>query len=96
MTYWGTGRAGVMVLELAYRSGSAHGTRPFLQREVRRCFLDPHQRCAAMGDAERILEEAVMVQAYFPKKFTVAGAHVHDFRADPQDYYRMDKVWLTC
>jgi len=40
-------------------------------------------------------DEAVMVQAYFPKKFTVAGAHVRDFRADPQDYYRMDKVWLA-
>jgi hypothetical protein len=25
----------------------------------------------------------------------VVGAHVRDFRADPSDYYRMDKVWLA-
>jgi hypothetical protein len=37
----------------------------------------------------------MIVQAYFPKKFTVVGSHVRDFRADPQDYYRMDKVWLA-
>jgi hypothetical protein len=36
-----------------------------------------------------------MVQAYFPRKFTVASAQVHGFRADPQDYYRMDRVWLA-
>jgi len=49
-----------------------------------------------MGDAQRILQEqAIIVQAYFPKKFTVVGAQVRDFRADPSDYYRMDKVWLA-
>jgi peptide/nickel transport system substrate-binding protein len=102
MTYWGHRPLGVMVLELAYRSGSVWNESHFANAKFDAALdralgiLDPHERSAAMGDAERILqEEAVMVQAYFPKKFTVAGAHVRDFRADPQDYYRMDKVWLA-
>ena len=102
MTYWGHRPLGIMVLELAYRSGSAWNESHFANARFDTALdkalgiLDPHQRSAAMGECERILQdEAVMVQAYFPKKFTVAGAHVRDFRADPQDYYRMDKVWLA-
>ena len=102
MTYWGHRPLGVMVLALAYRSGSAwnesHFSNPKFDAALDHALgiLDPRERSAAMGDAERILqEEAVMVQAYFPKKFTVAGARVRGFRADPQDYYRMDKVWLA-
>jgi peptide/nickel transport system substrate-binding protein len=102
MTYWGHRPLGVMVLELAYRSGSvwneSHFSNPQFDAALDRALgiLDPHERSAAMGDAERILqEEAVMVQAYFPRKFTVASAQVRNFRADPQDYYRMDRVWLA-
>jgi peptide/nickel transport system substrate-binding protein len=102
MTYWGHRPLGVMVLELAYRSGSVWNESHFANAKFDAALdralgiLDPHERSAAMGDAERILqEEAVMVQAYFPRKFTVAGARVRGFRADPQDYYRMDKVWLA-
>jgi peptide/nickel transport system substrate-binding protein len=102
MTYWGHRPLGVMVLELAYRSGSvwneSHFSNPKFDAALDHALgiLDPRERSVAMGDAERILqEEAVMVQAYFPKKFTVAGSRVRGFRADPQDYYRMDKVWLA-
>jgi peptide/nickel transport system substrate-binding protein len=102
MTYWAHRPLGVMVLELAYRSGSvwneSHFSNAGFDAALDRALgiLDPHERSAAMGDAERILQEqAVMVQAFFPKKFTVASARVRDFRADPQDYYRMDKVWLA-
>ena len=102
MTYWGHRPLGIMVLELAYRSGSAWNESHFSNARFDAAvdhalgILDPHERSVAMGDAERILqEEAVMVQAYFPKKFTVASAQVHGFRADPQDYYRMDRVWLA-
>jgi peptide/nickel transport system substrate-binding protein len=102
MTYWAHRPLGVMVLELAYRSGSvwneSHFSNPKFDAALDHALgiLDPHERSAAMGAAQRILqEEAVMVQAYFPKKFTVASARVRDFRADPQDYYRMDKVWLA-
>jgi peptide/nickel transport system substrate-binding protein len=102
MTYWAHRPLGVMALELAYRSGSvwneSHFANPRFDAALDQALavLDPRQRSAAMGAAERILqEEAVMVQAYFPRKFTVASARVRDFRADPQDYYRMDKVWLA-
>ena len=102
MTYWGHRPLGIMVLELAYRSGSVWNESHFANSRFDTALdkalgiLDPRQRSAAMGECERILQdEAVMVQAFFPKKFTVAGANVRDFRADPQDYYRMDKVWLA-
>ncbi|HEY0341401.1 MAG TPA: hypothetical protein VGC34_11395, partial [Steroidobacteraceae bacterium] len=85
-----------------YRSGSvwneSHFSNPEFDVALDRALgiLDPRQRSVALGEAERILQEqAIIVQAYFPKKFTVMGAHVRDFCADPQDYYRMDKVWLA-
>jgi peptide/nickel transport system substrate-binding protein len=102
MTYWGHRPLGIMVLELAYRSGSVWNESHFANAsfdaalDKALAILDPRQRAVAMGDAERILQqEAVMVQAYFAKKFTVVGAHVRGFRADPRDYYRMDGVWLA-
>lgn len=102
MTYWAHRPLGIMVLELAYRSGSVWNESHFSNQRFDAALdkalgiLDPHERSAAMGDAERILqEEAVMVQPYFPRKFTAAAARVRGFRADPQDYYRMDKVWLA-
>jgi peptide/nickel transport system substrate-binding protein len=102
MTYWAHRPLGIMVLELAYRAHSVWNESHFNNAQFDAALdralgiLDPHERSQAMGDAERILqEEAIIVQAYFPKKFTVVGAHVRNFRADPQDYYRMDKVWLA-
>jgi peptide/nickel transport system substrate-binding protein len=102
ITYWAHRPLGIMVLELAYRAHSvwneSHFNNPQFDAAINRAqgILDPHERSVAMGEAQRILqEEAIIVQAYFPKKFTVVGPHVRDFRADPQDYYRMDKVWLA-
>ena len=102
MTYWGHRPLGIMVLELAYRSHSvwneSHFNNAQFDAAIDRALgiLDPHERSKVMGEAQRILQEqAIIVQAYFPKKFTVVGAHVRDFRADPSDYYRMDKVWLA-
>ena len=102
MTYWAHRPLGIMALELAYRSGSvwneSHFANASFDAVLDRALgiLDPRQRSVAMGEAERILqEEAVMVQAFFPKKFTVVSDRVRGFRADPQDYYRMDRVWLA-
>ena len=102
MTYWAHRPQGIMTLELAYRSGSAwnesgfSNTRFDAALDTAAGILDPRERSRAMGECERILQEqAVMVQAYFPKKFTVVSSRVRGFRADPQDYYRMDKVWLA-
>ena len=102
MTYWAHRPQGFMTLELAYRSGSAwnesgfSNTRFDAALDTAAGILDPRERSRAMGECERILQDqAVMVQAYFPKKFTVVSSRVRGFRADPQDYYRMDKVWLA-
>jgi peptide/nickel transport system substrate-binding protein len=102
MTYWGHRPLGIMVLELAYRSGSVWNESHFSNARFDAALdtalgiLDPRERSRAMGECERILQDqAVMVQAYFPKKFTVVSSRVRGFRADPQDYYRMDGVWLA-
>jgi peptide/nickel transport system substrate-binding protein len=102
MTYWAHRPLGVMALELAYRSGAVWNESHFSNREFDAALdkalgiLDPQQRARAMGVAERILQEqAVIVQPFFPEKFTAVTAKVRGFRADPSDYYRMDKVWLA-
>jgi peptide/nickel transport system substrate-binding protein len=102
MTYWGHRPLGVMVLELAYRSGSVWNESHFANAKFDAALdtalgiLEPRQRAQAMADAERILQdEAVMLQPYFAEKFTAVSANVRGFRADPSDYYRMDRVWLA-
>jgi peptide/nickel transport system substrate-binding protein len=102
MTYWAHRPLGVMALELAYRSGSvwneSHFANPHFDAALDRALgiLEPRRRALAMADAERILQgDAVMLQPFFAEKFTAVNANVHDFRADPSDYYRMDKVWLS-
>ena len=102
ITYWAHRPQGIMTLELAYRSGSAWNESHFVNAQFDAALdkasgiLEPRERSRAMGECERILQDqAVMVQAYFPKKFTVVSSRVRNFRADPQDYYRMDGVWLA-
>ena len=39
--------------------------------------------------------QAVMVQAYWPARFSAAGKNVRGFVLHPADYFRMDGVWLA-
>ncbi len=102
LTYWSHRPLGVMLLDLAYRTGGAwnesHFADPAFDRALDEAMaiLDPRDRAAAMGKAQAILQdEAVMVQPYWARKFTAVSSRVRGHRMHPSDYFRMDKVSLA-
>jgi peptide/nickel transport system substrate-binding protein len=102
LTYWAHRPLGSMTLDLAYRSGGAWNESHFASKEFDAALdramatVDPEKRREAMHEAERILQDsAVMVQAYWPRRFSAAGKNVRNFTLHPADYFRMDGVWLA-
>lgn len=102
LTSWAHRPLGIMTLDLAYRSGSTWNETGFadpqfdagLDRAM--AIVDPAARAAEMAGLERRLRDAaVMVQPYWPRKFTAIGPRVRGYRLHPSDYFRMDKVWLA-
>jgi len=101
LTYWSQRPLGVMLYDVAYRSGSAwnesHFADPAFDRALDEAMaiLDPRARSAAMARCETILrDQAVIVQPYWPEKFTAISDRVVNYRLHPSDYFRMDKVGL--
>ena len=102
LTYWAHRPLGSMTLDLAYRSGGAWNESHFASKEFDAALdkamavVDPAKRPEAMRDVEQILlDAAVMVQAYWPDRFSAASSKVRDFELHPADYFRMDGVWLA-
>lgn len=102
LTYWAHRPLGVMTLDLAYRTGGAWNESNFADPafdaalDKAMAIVDPGERAKAMGDVERILREAaVMVQPYWPKRFSACSTRVKNFPLHPSDYFRMDGVWLA-
>jgi peptide/nickel transport system substrate-binding protein len=102
LTFWAHRPLGVMTLDLAYRSGAAWNESHFSDKDFDAALdramgvLDPHARATEMAAAERILQDqAVMVQPYFADVMTAVSDKVRGHQADPNEYYRMDGVWLA-
>jgi peptide/nickel transport system substrate-binding protein len=102
LTYWSHRPLGVMLYDLAYRSGASwnesHFANPDFDRALDEAMaiLDPHERAHAMAKAEAILQdEAVIVQPYWAEKFTAVSDRVRGHRMHPSDYFRMDHVGLA-
>ncbi|RIY00242.1 ABC transporter substrate-binding protein [Aureimonas flava] len=102
LTYWAHRPLGVMTLDLAYRSGGAWNETNFASPEFdaaldkAMAIVDPKERAVAMQDVEQILRDAaVMVQPYWPKRFSACSNRVKNFPLHPSDYFRMDGVWLA-
>ncbi|MDR3507391.1 MAG: ABC transporter substrate-binding protein [Caulobacteraceae bacterium] len=102
LTYWSHRPLGVMVLDLAYRAGGgwneSHFSNPAFDHALDEAMaiLDPHARAAAMARAEAILQdEAIMVQPYWPQKFTAVSDRVRGHRVHPSDFFRMDRVGIV-
>ena len=102
LTYWAHRPLGAMTLDLAYRSGGAWNESHFASKEFDAALdkamavVDPAKRSEAMRDVEQILQDsAVMVQAYWPSRFSAAAKNVMNFSLHPADYFRMDGVWLA-
>jgi peptide/nickel transport system substrate-binding protein len=101
LTYWSQRPLGVMLYDVAYRTGSAwnesHFADPAFDRALDEAMaiLDPKARSVAVGKCEAILrDQAVIVQPYWPEKFTAISDRVVNYRLHPSDYFRMDKVGL--
>ena len=102
LTYWSHRPLGVMLLDLAYRTGGDWNESRFADPAFDQALdgamaiLDPKARGAAMARAQKILQdEAVMVQPYWPLKFTAVSDRVRGHRVHPSDYFRMDRVGLV-
>lgn len=102
LTYWAHRPLGVMTLDLAYRSGGAWNESNFSSPEFdaaldkAMAIVDPKARSEVMKDVEQILRDAaVIVQPYWPKRFSACSVKVQNFVLHPADYFRMDQVWLS-
>jgi peptide/nickel transport system substrate-binding protein len=102
LTYWSHRPLGVMLYDLAYRTGSAWNESRFADPafdqalDAALALLDPRLRAAKMARAEAILrDQAVIVQPFWAEKFTAVAERVIGHRAHPSDYFRMDRVGLA-
>jgi peptide/nickel transport system substrate-binding protein len=102
LTYWAHRPLGAMTLDLAYRSGGAWNESHFASKEFDAALdkalavVDPAKRPEAMKDVQQILQDSgVIVQPYWPNRFSAAATTVRGFVLHPADYFRMDGVWLV-
>lgn len=102
LTTWAHRPLGIMTLDLAYRSGSTWNESGFADADFdalldeAMAIVDPLARAEVMRKLQlRLREAAVIVQPFWPEKFTAVSPRVRDHRLHPADYFRMDKVWLA-
>ena len=102
MTSWGHRPLGIMTLDLGYRSGSSWNESGFADPhfdallDTAMGILDPVARGVVMAAAQaRLRDAAVMVQPFWPEKFTAVSPRVRGHVLHPSDYFRLDQVWLT-
>jgi peptide/nickel transport system substrate-binding protein len=102
VTYWAHRPLGTMTLDLAYRTGAAwnesHYANPDFDAALNKAMslVDPEARKEAMAEVETILrDDAVLVQPYWPNRFSAAAQNVRGFVLHPSDFFRMDGVWLA-
>jgi peptide/nickel transport system substrate-binding protein len=102
LTYWSHRPLGVMLYDIAYRSGSVWNESKFADPAFDQALdaamgvLDPTARSVQMRKAEQILrDQAVIVQPFWAEKFTAVSDKVIGHRAHPSDFFRMDRVGLA-
>ncbi len=101
LTSWTHRPLGVMVLNLAYRSGVPWNESGYANPEFDKALdeasalLDVTKRKAAMEKVEKILQDdAVMVQPIWRAVFSAATDKVKGYSTHPTLYHQWHKVWL--
>jgi len=101
-TGWTHRPLGVMVLNLAYRSGvpwneAAYSNPEFDKAlDVASSILDVEERRKAMRTCEKILQDdAIIAQPLWRAVFTAADERVRGFQMHPTNYHQFNKVWLA-
>jgi peptide/nickel transport system substrate-binding protein len=101
-TAWTHRPLGVMVLNLAYRSGvpwnEADYSNPAFDKalDVASSILDIEERRKAMVACEQILQDdAIIAQPFWRAVSTAADKRVKGFKMHPTQYHQFNKVWLA-
>ncbi len=101
-TGWTHRPLGVMVLNLAYRSGvpwnEADYSNPKFDKalDVASSILDVEERRKAMFTCEKILQDdAIIAQPFWRAVSTAADKRVKGFTMHPTNYHQFNKVWLA-
>ncbi|HEX9792263.1 MAG TPA: ABC transporter substrate-binding protein [Kiloniellales bacterium] len=101
-TAWTHRPLGVMVLNLAYRSGvpwnEANYSNPEFDKalDVASSILDVEERRKAMVKVQTILQnDAVIAQPFWRAVFTAADKRVKGFNMHPTQYHQFNQVWLA-
>lgn len=102
LTGWTHRPLGVMVLNLAYRSGvpwnESHYNNPEFDAALDDASgtLDINERRKKMEKVEKILQDdAVISQALWRSVFTAAHERVRGYEMHPTIYHQLNKVWLA-
>ncbi|MEQ8393861.1 ABC transporter substrate-binding protein [Thalassobaculum sp.] len=102
LTSWTHRPLGVMVLNLAYRSGVPWNESGYANPEFDKALdqasaiLDVNKRKAAMEKVEKILQDdAVMVQPIWRSVFSATTDKVHGYTTHPTLYHQWHKVSLS-
>jgi peptide/nickel transport system substrate-binding protein len=101
LTSWTHRPLGVMVLNLAYRSGVPWNESNYSNPEfdaaldAAGAILDVTERQKAMEKVEQILQDdAVMIQPFFRSVFTATVDTVKGYEGHPTRYHQFNKVWI--
>lgn len=101
-TGWTHRPLGVMVLNLAYRSGVPWNESDYSNPEfdkaldVASSLLDVEERRKAMFTCEKILQDdAIIAQPLWRAVFTAADKRLKGFHKHPTNYHQFNKVWLA-
>jgi peptide/nickel transport system substrate-binding protein len=101
MTSWTHRPLGVMVLNLAYRSGvpwnETRYSNPVFDKALDDAggTLDVNERRKKMERVEKILQDdAIFLQPLWRSVFTAASKDVHNMKAHPTTYYQLNQVWV--
>ncbi len=101
-TAWTHRPLGIMVLNLAYRSGvpwnEADYSNPEFDKalDVASSILDVDERRKAMFVCEQILQDdAIIAQPFWRAVSTVTDKRVKGFNMHPTNYHQLHKVWLA-
>jgi peptide/nickel transport system substrate-binding protein len=101
MTTWTHRPLGVMVLNLAYRSGVPWNETKYSNPEFDKALddagatLDVNERRKKMERLEKILQDdAIIMQPLWRSVFSAASTKVHNMKQHPTSYYQLNQVWV--
>ena len=58
--------------------------------------MDPNDRKAKLGVAEKILQDdAVMIMPFFRPIYTIVTKNVNGYQSHPTQYHQFNKVWKS-